>query len=231
MLTPKQKKLFDYICRYSHEHGVAPSYENMRIALALKSKSPIAALVNALINKGYCKRVANKARGLEIVKKQGPLNAIQKSSVEMLLSSSDNLRVAEAIARSQKIKIPLYGQIAAGLPLEAFNNPDEHLDLTPDLLEPGSNAEEYFALTVYGNSMIEAGIRDGDTVVIKLSNVAENNAIAAVLIDEQDVTLKKVIWAEDKVILVPQNRDFVPQEYALHRVRVVGVLKQLIRRY
>ena len=169
MLTKKQKKLFDYLKEYISKSGISPSFEEMKSALGLKSKSGIHGLITSLEQRGFIKRLKHKARAMEIIKNQ--------SDLKDYYSTEDTT------------SIPFYGTIPAGIPTEAINSEIGQITLPNSMI---STNHQYFGLTVKGESMIEAGIMDGDTAIIQHKKFVNNGRIAAVLIKGEEVTLKKI---------------------------------------
>lgn len=229
MLTPQQLKLLKFIESFHAERGVIPSYEEMKTALGLKSKSGIAGLIQALENKRYIRRLANKARALEILK---PTLEVQPPARYTGDNVLDGGSVQDFLGpQAAPASIPLCGDIAAGLPLHVFEQEGERVDLPKSLLSVGRTAHDYFALRVVGNSMIEAGIMDGDIVVLLKTNQAKTGDVVAALIDHDEVTLKRFHLMPESIILEPANKDFMPQEYTQDRVQIMGRLAHLIRKY
>lgn len=212
MLTKKQRALLMLIHDHLSKNGVTPSFEEMKNAVGLKSKSGIHRLIFELQERGYVKTLPRKARALEIVKmpEDWNPNAIESSS-----SANDNM-----------IEIPLYGKIAAGVPLEAIAG-TETIAIPASMLGSG----DHYALTVAGDSMIEAGILNEDTVIIKNTSSVENGEIGVALVDGNEVTLKK-IWRHDhQVSLEPCNKNYETRTFEANRVQVQGKLVGLIRNY
>ena len=208
MLTRKQKELFDYLSKYLAKNHISPSFEEMKIAVNLKSKSGIHRLITSLEQRGFIKRLKHKARAMEITKNFE--NYPKQNSIENDLS------------------IPLIGSIAAGNPIEALENPDEYISVPNSLV---SSHFKYFGLKVKGLSMIEKGIFDGDIAVIKKTNSAENGTIAAVLTNDNEVTLKTVKIEKNTIYLIPANKNYKTKEYNLGEIQVQGTLSGIIRKY
>ena len=234
MLTKKQYQLFDFIKTYQDRTGVAPSYEEMKEALNLKSKSGVAAYIQALIEKNYIRKLTNKARAIEILK---GTEAFHKEETRRF--SGDNVMtggtLSEAFSSGRgdgSVQIALHGSIAAGLPLEVFESIEETVEIPEALLNPARPSHDYFALKIVGLSMIEAGILDGDVVILEKTYKVASGDIIAALVDSEEVTLKKIYFnSEDRVTLAPANRDFVAQEYAADRINIIGKLAGLLRNY
>lgn len=233
MLTEKQHNLLTYLYEQHQDQGICPSYEDMRHALGLKSKSGAHALVKALVERGYCRRLPNRARAIEVIKL--PNQILQKmvgDNVQLAGTVGDVLGI-DPRARNSGISIPLYGGIAAGLPIEAFQNEEEWIKVPPELLGPEGavHPEQFFALRIIGDSMKEAGILDQDTVILKKCSDAPQGSIVAALVDEEEVTLKRFETVEGKIVLEPANKDFIAQILDPHRVKIQGLLVNLIRKY
>lgn len=220
MLTKKQRELLLFIHENMKESDVAPSFDEMRIALGLKSKSGIHRLISALVERGYLERLPHRARALEV--KRLPKDIGDKTGENLAAPSS----VPAAMA-SQMMSIPLYGRIAAGSPIEAIRDENGSVDLPPMMLGSG----DHYALEVDGESMIKAGIHDGDTVIIQKCHTANDGDIVVALVDGEEVTLKRLKRKEGMIILVPENDDFSEQVFTPDRVQIQGKLASLIRTY
>ncbi|MEM9468971.1 MAG: transcriptional repressor LexA [Pseudomonadota bacterium] len=218
MLTKKQRELLLYIHENMKNSDVAPSFDEMRIALGLKSKSGIHRLISALVERGYLERLPHRARALQVKRLPKELNE----------ETSSNLAPMQAaIAASSLSSIPLYGRIAAGSPIEAIRDENGSVDIPPTLIGNG----DHYALEVDGESMIKAGINDGDTVIIKRCDTANNGDIVVALVDGEEVTLKRLEKRGGKVVLIPENDDFSEQVYSPEQVQIQGKLASLIRTY
>jgi repressor LexA len=225
VLTAKQRELLVFIQERLDADSVSPSFEEMKDALGLKSKSGIHRLISALEERGFLRRLPNRARALEVLK-------IPDSAKPPRNTNADNvvpLRKAPTpapIAANDILQIPLHGKIAAGVPIEAF---EDHNDLIVPaaLLGPG----EHYALEVSGDSMVEAGIFDGDYALIQKASTAREGDIIVALVDGQDATLKFFRRDGAMVRLDPANAAYEPQVYAPGRVMVQGRLAGLLRRY
>ena len=209
MLTFQQEKLLKFIIDYQKKNNVTPSFDEMKDGLDLKSKSGIHRIVSALEERGYIKKLNNRARAIEIIKN---VNLID-------IESGKN--------KNNIISIPILGKIAAGLPIEAISDNTNYIELPETLLKKG----EYFILNVEGDSMIEAGIFDGDQVVIRKANDANNGEIVVALIDNNEATLKRIFKRGQQVALQPENRNYKTVIYGPDRIQIQGVLKHLIRSY
>ena len=209
MLTFQQEKLLKFIIDYQKQNNVTPSFDEMKDGLDLKSKSGIHRIVSALEERGYIKKLNNRARAIEIIKN---LNLIDTESGK----NKNNI-----------ISIPILGKIAAGLPIEAISENTNYIELPETLLKKG----EYFILNVEGDSMIEAGIFDGDQVVIRKAKDANNGEIVVALIDNNEATLKRIFKRGQQVALQPENSNYKTVIYGPDRIQIQGVLKHLIRSY
>jgi len=217
MLTKKQKDLLLFIHEKMSEDDIPPSFEEMKDALGLKSKSGIHRLISALVERGYLQRLPHRARALEIIKLPDGFKSKSQGNVPQSIPAND-------ITFDE---IPLCGKIAAGTPIEAVRDEGMTISLPQGMLGHG----EHYALTVEGDSMIKAGIHDGDTVVIRRSDTASNGEIVVALVDDLEVTLKRLRRAGSKIVLEPENDDYEPQILDPSRVKIQGVLASLIRTY
>jgi repressor LexA len=221
MLTRKQHELLTYINGHLGKTGVSPSFEEMKEALELKSKSGVHRLISALEERGFIRRLPNRARALEVLKMPDGGGA-----------SSDNvtpLRPAPRtmpIAANDIVELPLHGRIAAGTPIEALQG-TESLAVPAALLGPG----EHYALEVAGDSMVEEGILDGDYALIRKTDTARDGEIVVALIDNSEATLKTFRREGSMIRLDPANRHYDPQRYRPEQVVVQGRLSGLLRRY
>lgn len=244
MLTRKQYELLVYVKRHLDTHGVSPSFDEMKDALALRSKSGIHRLITGLEERGFIRRLPHRARALEVVKlPENHLAAIHGADPARVPPAAPppgnfqpnvirgdfrhSLPGAVPAAVTGAVSIPLYGRVAAGLPIEAVMDHDQAVDVPADMLSRG----EHFALTVAGDSMIEAGIHDGDTAIIKRTDVAENGDVIVALIDNSEVTLKRLRRRGASIALEPANRAYETRIFGPDRVRVQGRLVGLMRRY
>ena len=237
MLTRKQKELLLFIDRRLKEDGVSPSFDEMREALHLASKSGIHRLITALEERGFIRRLAHRARALEVLKLPddlAPPTAFQPKMIQGGGGKRPDVRPvaappmqASAASRSGLVEIPLVGKIAAGTPIEAIQHAGNHISMPPDLLGPG----EHFALTVRGDSMIEAGIHDGDIAILRKCDSAENGAIVVALVDEEEATLKRLRRKGGSIALEAANPEYETRIFGPDRVRVQGRLVSLLRKY
>ena len=216
MLTAKQKELLMFIDRRLKKDGVAPSFEEMKEALGLKSKSGVHRLIKALEERGFIRRLENRARALEVTKlPEGDVVPLKKRMPAPANDREDDI-----------VDIPLHGRIAAGQPIEAMETA-ETLTLPTSLLGRG----DHYALEVSGESMIEAGIFDGDYALIERCETASDGDIVVALINDEDATLKYLRKNGDMIRLDPANSEMQPQNYPARAVRIQGKLVGLLRRY
>ncbi|MCI5059738.1 MAG: transcriptional repressor LexA [Alphaproteobacteria bacterium] len=219
MLTQKQRDLLLFINERMQQGSIAPSFDEMREALGLKSKSGIHRLITALVERGYLERLPHRARALEIKRlPEGYENAAPRNTESA---------PASLVAAAQMNSIPLYGRIAAGSPIEAIRDENGTVDLPPNMMGSG----EHYALEVDGDSMIKAGIHDGDTVIIKKTEQARDGEIVVALVDGEEVTLKRLKRDGGKIVLLPENDEHEPQVYTPEQVQIQGVLASLMRTY
>ena len=226
MLTKKQKNLLLFINKKLRSTGVSPSYEEMKESLNLKSKSGIHRLISALEERGFIKRLAHKARALEVVKlpETASANDIYNSfSPSVIKGGLDN----DEVEKNSSDEIPVLGNIAAGTPVEAIQNEVTRIPLPSNIEKDG----EYFGLKVQGDSMIEAGINDGDTVIVKKTETAENGKIVVALIDDHEAMLKRIRRKGKTVALESANRNYETKIFGPDRVKVQGILVSLYRNF
>lgn len=228
MLTRKQHELVCFIHDRLAETGVSPSFEEMKEALDLKSKSGVHRLISALEERGFIRRLPNRARALEVMKmperRDPPMAA--DNVVPMAPRPAAPTPSVHLAAANDVLEIPLHGRIAAGQPIEALEG-QSALAVPAALLGPG----EHFALEVSGDSMVEAGILDGDYALIRKADIARPGDIVVALIDEAEATLKYFRNEGTMIRLDPANRAYEPQRYAPTQVRIQGRLAGLLRRY
>jgi len=243
MLTRKQYELLIYIDSYLKRTGYSPSFEEMKGALKLKSKSGIHRLISALEERNYLGRRHHRARALEVLRM--PDNMLQRQEAMLEVDEDDDadaprftptvirgdftgrIQAVRAASDAAAVKLPLYGRIAAGLPIEALHDSAVMIDVPAALLGPG----EHYALEVAGDSMVDAGILDGDTVLIRKGEVAENGQIVVALVDDIEVTLKRLRRRGNSTALEPCNQAYKPQILPADKVKVQGRLVGLLRRY
>jgi len=211
MLTEKQRDLLLLIDKRIKSDGVPPSYDEMKDHLGLASKSGIHRLITALEERGFIRRLPNKARALEVIKL--PTEGADASSIPEPANDS--------------VQVPLVGKIAAGVPIEAIQQDGNMFNVPNGMIGRG----EHFALEVEGESMIEAGILDGDVVIIRKANTARNNEIVVALVDQEEATLKRIYKSGGQIDLIAENKDFPTRTFGPDRVEVQGILVGLIRRY
>ena len=226
MLTKKQKNLLLYINKKIRSTGVSPSYEEMKNSLNLKSKSGIHRLITALEERGFIKRLAHKARALQVLKlpETASANDIYNSfSPSVIKGGLDS----ENTKKRSVHEIPVLGRIAAGTPIEAIQNEVSRIAIPEELSRNG----EHFGLKVSGDSMIEAGINDGDTVIVKKSNTANNGQIVVALIDDHEAMLKRLRRKGKVIALESANKRYETKIFGPNRVKVQGVLVSLYRNF
>ena len=228
MLTVKQKKLLEYINSFQKKNGVTPSYEEMKSALDLKSKSGIHRLILALEERGFLKRLAHKARALEVIKEGISRVKISNQQRKNVVLGNFNTNSHVETNNSQKLStLPMLGKIAAGTPIEAIQDDNDMVDVPKEMLSIG----ESYALTVEGDSMINEGIHNGDTVIIKKTNLAENGDIVVALIDDHEATLKRLRKKGQSIALECANPLYETKILSAHRVKIQGKLVGLLRKY
>ena len=211
MLTKKQKELFDYLSNYIAKNSISPSFEEMKNAVNLKSKSGIHRLITSLEQRGFIKRLKHKARAMEITK--------------TLTNNFNNINQDKKL---NSIEIPLLGSIAAGDPMEAIENPNEYVTVPSTFLSPHN---QFFGLKVSGLSMIDKGIFDGDIAIIKKTNSVLNGKIAAVLTRDNEITLKIIKIKNNTIHLIPANKSYTEKVLNVNEVQIQGALTGIIRKY
>ncbi|GGG22854.1 LexA repressor [Caldovatus sediminis] len=251
MLTRKQLELLMFIDRHLRTTGFSPSFEEMKDALKLRSKSGIHRLITALEERGFLRRRAHRARALEVIRLPehvAPRQAAPPAAAEPAAAPAPALPapasafspnvihgrfapnlsgVAKAANEAAAVHLPLYGRIAAGVPIEALRDSGASVEVPAAMLGSG----EHYALEVSGDSMIEAGILDGDTVIIRRGDTAENGAIVVALVDDNEVTLKRLRRRGNSIALEAANPRYETRIFGPDRVRVQGRLIGLLRRY
>jgi repressor LexA len=228
MLTAKQHELLIFIQNRLEETGISPSFEEMKDALDLRSKSGVHRLISALEERGFLRRLPNRARALEVLKQP---EDVQTKSVRATVANDPVSRVtapppAPRFAANDIIEIPFHGKIAAGVPIEALES-DRTLPVPAALLGAG----DHYALEVSGDSMIEAGILDGDYALVRKTNVARDGEIVVALVRNEEATLKYLRRENGKIRLDPANSAYAPQYYDDHEVLIQGKLAGLLRQY
>ncbi len=210
MLTRKQSELLEFLVSHAAENNVPPSFDEMRDALGLASKSGVHRLVSGLEERGHIRRLANRARAIEILRPAGAPSLTQAVA-----------------AAAEAVTLPLLGRIAAGTPIEALSDPSNHLEVPASMIGSG----EHFALEIVGDSMIEAGILDGDTVVIERASSANHGEIVVALINKQEATLKTLLKEPGRIGLEAANPRYETRYFETDAVEVQGKLAGLIRNY
>ena len=225
MLTKKQKNLLLYINKKIRSSGVSPSYEEMKNSLNLKSKSGIHRLISALQERGFIRRLPHKARALEVLKlpetasANDIYNSFSPSVIQGGLDSENNKKNLNSI--------PVIGRIAAGMPIEAIQNEVSKVSIPEEL----SNNGQHFGLKVSGDSMVDAGINDGDTVIVQKSDTANNGQIVVALIDDHEAMLKRIRKKGKIVALESANKRYETKIFGHDRVKVQGILVSLYRKF
>src|SRR5438477_2125438 len=231
MLTRKQAELLRFIHERLKEAGVPPSFDEMKDALDLRSKSGIHRLIDALEERGFIRRLPNRARAIEVIKlpesvahgmgrSRGFTPSVIEGNLGRVRSSSDD-------ESGRPVAVPVMGRIAAGTPIEAIQTRTHVVNMPPELLSSG----EHFALEVRGDSMIDAGILDGDTALIKKTDVAETGDIVVALIDDEEATLKRLRRRGNSIALEPANTAYETRILPQDRVKIQGKMVGLFRRY
>ena len=225
MLTKKQKNLLLFINKKLRSTGVSPSYEEMKQSLNLKSKSGIHRLISALEERGFIRRLPHKARALEVIKlpEAASANDIYNSFSPSVIKGG----LDENTSNEKSSEISVLGKIAAGTPVEAIQNEVARIPLPANIEKNG----EYFGLKVQGDSMIEAGINEGDTVIVKKTDTADNGKIVVALIDDHEAMLKRIRRKGKTIALESANRNYETKIFGPDRVKVQGVLVSLYRNF
>jgi len=208
MLTEKQKELLDYITLTNKKRGICPSYEEMKNRLNLKSKSGIHRIISALEERGFIRKLANKARAIEVIE------------TNISISKSQDIT-------NKVIEIPHYGKIAAGTPIEAISTSSSSITTPLNMIGAG----EHYALEISGDSMIDLGINNKDIALIKKCKIANNGEIVVALIDKSEATLKKFKKTSSNIVLIPANDLYQTQTYEYSRVEIQGILVGIMRKY
>ena len=237
MLTRKQHELLMFVHERMKEAGIPPSFDEMKDALDLRSKSGIHRLITALEERGFVRRLPNRARALEVIRLPDSIapglastSARGRGFTPSVIEGSRPRQpdpVPEAAVIAGAIAVPVMGRIAAGVPIEAIQTHTHTLAMPADLIGSG----EHFALEVRGDSMVEAGIFDGDTVVIRKSDNADNGDIVVALVDEEEATLKRLRRKGASIALEAANPAYETRIFGPDRVRIQGKLVALVRRY
>jgi repressor LexA len=248
MLTKKQHELLLFIHRHLQKNGVSPSFDEMKDALALKSKSGIHRLITGLEERGFIRRLPHRARAVEVLRLPNDMAAEAESTAPGLAGESapqggdarggfapkvirggfsSSIPGAQAANDSDAIQLPLYGRIAAGTPIEALRDYSNYVDVPSSIMGTG----EHYALEVDGDSMVDAGILDGDTVIIERCESAENGTIVVALVDNEEATLKRLRRKGGAIALEPANQAYETRIFPPERVAIQGRLVGLLRRY
>jgi len=223
MLTRKQRDLLIFINDYTQNTGISPSFEEMKDALQLKSKSGIHRLIKALVERGFLERLEHKARALQVKKMPENMTQSTNGNIEGKFdTNNDDFENTENLTQ-----IPLHGKISAGTPIEAIRQEQDTIGIPSNML----GSKSCYALTVEGDSMIKAGIMDGDVVIIEECDRANNGDIVVALVDEEEVTLKRLRREIGSIVLMPENDAYEPIRLEPQRVRIQGKLKSLFRYY
>ncbi len=238
MLTQKQKELLLFIHTRMQSEGVPPSFDEMRDALDLKSKSGIHRLITALVERGFIRRLPHRARAIEVIKlpenalapvvaSETPRREFRPSVIDGPVRTGEPSLPPAHMIEARLSSVPLMGRIAAGVPISAIQNHSQDVPCPPDLLGRG----EHFALEVKGDSMIEAGILDGDTVIIRRCNTAENGDIIVALVEKEEATLKRLRKKGSTIALEAANPAYETRIFRPDQVDIQGRLVGLLRRY
>jgi repressor LexA len=232
MLTRKQFELLRFIHERLKESGVPPSFDEMKDALDLRSKSGIHRLITALEERGFIRRLPNRARALEVIKLPDTVapgfgNGRRGFTPSVIEGNLGRIRPDSAEDSGRPVPVPMMGRIAAGTPIEAIQTKSHVINMPPDMLSTG----EHFALEVRGDSMVDAGILDGDTAVIKRTETADTGDIVVALIDDEEATLKRFRRRGASIALEPANSAYEVRILPPNRVRIQGKLIGLFRKY
>lgn len=233
MLTRKQHELLTFIDAHLNANGVSPSYDEMKEALNLKSKSGIHRLITALEERGFIRRLPHKARALEVIKKPQnqkdtpPAKGFRPTVVDSSYRPADGASPPPAAEAVDAVSLPFYGKIAAGTPIEALRDSTRTFDVPPGLLGRG----DHYALEIEGDSMIDAGILDGDIALIRRTDTADNGEIVVALVEGHEATLKRLRRRGASIALEPANPLHETRIFGPDQVRVQGRLVGLVRKY
>ncbi|MAJ24346.1 MAG: repressor LexA [Rickettsiales bacterium] len=214
MLTVKQAKLLDYLKEALTNNKVSPSFDEMRMYLGLQSKSGVHRLISSLEERGFIKRLHNKARAIKILEEEDSMNT--------------NYKTPSIVNNKNNCKVYIYGKISAGTPVEAIQHSEGNLDVPADMIK---NSNQHYALKVSGDSMIDAGILNGDIAVLEKTTEVVNGDIVVALIDGQEATLKRLRRKTNSIALEPANKKFETRIFGLGRVIIQGKLVGIIRNY
>ena len=227
MLTRKQHELLSFIHQHLNRHGVSPSFDEMKDALGLKSKSGIHRLITGLEERGFIRRLAHRARAVEVLRLPDDMETPATLPANVIKGDFSGQHAKAPPPAANALELPFFGRIAAGTPIEALRDHSSFVEVPPSLIGGG----EYYALEVEGDSMIEAGILDGDTVIIERSEHADNGVIVVALIDGEEVTLKRLRRRGQAIALEPANPAYETRIFPPDRVKVQGRLIGLLRQY
>ena len=227
MLTRKQHELLSFIHQHLNRQGVSPSFDEMKDALGLKSKSGIHRLITGLEERGFIRRLAHRARAVEVVRLPDDMEAPAKLPANVIKGDFSGQHPKAHAPSANALELPFFGRIAAGTPIEALRDHSSFVEVPPSLIGGG----EYYALEVEGDSMVDAGILDGDTVIIERSEHADNGVIVVALIDGEEVTLKRLRRRGQAIALEPANPTYETRIFPPDRVKVQGRLIGLLRQY
>ena len=231
MLTKKQYELLVLIDQRVRESGVPPSFDEMKDALGLRSKSGIHRLITGLEERGFIRRLPHRARAIEVLRLPENIQPRERPGggnfAPTVIKGDFKIPAAQAAPAAEAVDLPLYGRIAAGTPIEALRDQSETMSVPASLLGSG----EHYALEVDGDSMIEAGIFDGDTAIVQRTDTADNGSIVVALVDDNEVTLKRLRRKRNSIALEPANKAFETRIFGPDRVKVQGKLVGLLRKY
>ena len=231
MLTKKQYELLVLIDQRVRESGVPPSFDEMKDALGLRSKSGIHRLITGLEERGFIRRLPHRARAIEVLRLPENIQPRERPGggnfAPTVIKGDFKIPAAQAAPAAEAVDLPLYGRIAAGTPIEALRDQSETMSVPASLLGSG----EHYALEVDGDSMIEAGIFDGDTAIVQRTDTADNGSIVVALVDDNEVTLKRLRRKRNSIALEPANKTFETRIFGPDRIKVQGKLVGLLRKY
>ena len=233
MLTKKQYELLVFIDDYLKKNGLSPSFDEMKDALGLRSKSGIHRLITGLEERGFIRHLPHRARALEVLKlpeniRNQPVRPGRRPRLaDNVIQADFKPAAAQPSISGEAVELPLFGMIAAGTPIEALRDPSNMVEVPASLLSGG----DHYALKVDGDSMVEAGIQDGDTVVVQRCDSAENGTIVVALVDNSEVTLKRLRRRGASVALEPANKNYETRIFGPDQVKVQGKLVALFRKY
>jgi len=219
MLTEKQHQLLTFLIEHQAEHDISPSFDEMRQAVGLASKSGIHRLISGLEERGYIRKLANRARAIEILRHPGAATKPESNIIRPDFGTGQS--------GSGTVELPLLGRIAAGTPIEALSDPTSYMRVPEGLVSGG----EHFALEIVGDSMINAGIHEGDTVIIKRTDQANSGDIVVALVEEHEATLKTLRKEPGRIGLEAANPNYETRYFETDQVRIQGRLTGLVRRY